>query len=120
MDEEERQMYYDYNMERVDKQFYIDRHGKVHKYLGDMYEEVVSIHSEIAYSLYPDMRDPAKYLMECGWILVGSSVYNCPIIDQEPSDAQLDTLEKLGLYERCCIKVGEYYPKLTHYYENMK
>lgn len=94
--------------ERLENQYFIDSTGTEHKFLGDA-ENTVSIHYEIARSIYPDDDRPDDKLMELGWILMGSSVYSSPIIHKEPTQAQIDTLHNKGLLKRLCILNNGFY-----------
>jgi hypothetical protein len=113
MDYEE-QMSYDYNKERIDNQYFIDLRGKVHKYKGDMCEEVCSMHYVIARDLYPKIDNAVDYLIDLGWVLVGSSCYHTPIIKKKPTQAQINTLDDLELLNSTCIEEGGYYVKLKN------
>jgi len=113
MDNEDREYNIKENSIRVEKQYYIDLKGRIHKYKGDLSEDIISIHLLIADNLFPDVIDPDDYIMDLGWILIGSSVYNSPIIHKKPTQKQIDTLFDLGLLKRLCIKDGNYYKPLT-------
>lgn len=99
--------------ERIANQFWIDRDGKEYHWQGSLEDawDMISLHYEIVYELFPDVENPKDYVMNLGWILVGSTVYSCPIINKKPSQAQIDKLFDLGLYKRLCILQGRYYPK---------
>ncbi|MFA5366690.1 MAG: hypothetical protein WC333_02300 [Dehalococcoidia bacterium] len=105
------------NTERREKEFWIARDGKVHKYNGPLNEELVSIHSEIARELFPNHLKPKDMMMKTGWLMVGSVVYSTPIIDIAPTQAQLNTLFDIDewLFERFCFLHGGYY---LNYKEN--
>ena len=90
----------EYNTNRQKNEFFIDRYGKVIKYTGDLDRDICSIHSEIASQIYPDAKYPSDVLMKRGWVMVGSSVYSTPIINIKPTQSQLNTIDKLGLYDR--------------------
>lgn len=94
-----KEMYIRQNKERIDVQFYIDRYGKVHKYCGPMDVSIVSMHYEIASAVYPHSDRPTDILDRLGWVMVGSTVYHCPIISKKATNRQIRTLEKLGLYD---------------------
>lgn len=100
--------------ERKKYQFYVDRSGRVYKFKGNC-EEFTSVHYEIAKKIYPDLEFPEDKLMNEGWILCGSSVYNSPIIHQKPSQAQLDKLFDLGLLDRLCFLHNGSYPNYMKY-----
>ena len=98
-----------FNLERIDVQFYIDRAGRIQKYQGDMNAEVVSMHYEIAHTHFPDCKYPNSpddlVLMKLGWILCGSSVYGHPIIYKKPTLNQLKTLKTISsLYDKLTIE----------------
>lgn len=63
------------NKERQQKEFWIDRSGKIHRFKGDLSKEYASIHSEIAAQLYPESNRPTDILTNLGWVMVGSTVY---------------------------------------------
>lgn len=114
---------FEHNMERLDVQFWIDRQGKVHKYMGDMYDEITSFHYEIAHTLFPDIKypnSPDDYLSKAGWVLVGSTVYNTPIIHKRPTQAQINTLDRLELYDRLCFPHDGYMVNFDKYQLLMK
>jgi len=96
MDDDDKQMHLDDMQDRVNKQFFIDRTGRIYKYNGNMMKDVVSIHYEIAYKLFPNMDNPDDYLMKLGWVMVGSSVHSSPITHKKVSQSQLDTLFDLN------------------------
>jgi hypothetical protein len=115
---------YQYNKERIDKQFFIDKKGIVHKYKGSMYAEITSMHYHIAQKLFPKIvypKSPDDYVMSLGWILVGSSVYHCPIIHKKPTDLQIKTLKDLDLFDYLCFLYtskrdgSKSYPKYKEY-----
>ena len=103
-----------WNTERQKDEYLIDRKGKIHRYLGDLTKNIYSFHHAIARQVLGDdfKGDPLDHLyITLGWVMVGSSVYDCPIIDKEPSQAQIDMLFDLGLYDRLCIHKGDIYSK---------
>ena len=85
-------------IEMIGKMFWIDPEGKVYKYKGhwDFAELSFSLHYLIAADLYPDVNDPEDYLHELNWMAVGSEVYGNRI-DREPSQAQINKMELLGI-----------------------
>ena len=101
--------YYKDNKERQEKQFYIDREGIVRKYGGDLNDEIISIHYRIAKSFFSRSDNPEEVLRKLGWILVGSTVYHAPIISKKPTQAQINRLFELDLYERLTILHNGYY-----------
>ena len=109
---------YDYNIERIETQFFIDREGVVHKYTGRKDVEIISIHYKIAEKLFPEISfpdSPDDHVMDLGWVMCGSSVYECSIIHKKPSTAQLDKLKELGLYKRFCFLYKNEYPNYDKY-----
>lgn len=86
------------NQKRKQREYWIDRRGKIHKFQGDMTLNYTSIHYEIARRLYPESNRPTDILMELGWVLVGSTVYSHPIMNKPPSQSQINKLDKLGLF----------------------
>lgn len=82
------------------EQFFIDRNGKKITFNGNE-EEIISIHYAIAKQCFPDMEYPDDYVTKkLGWVLVGSSVYSCPVIYRKPTEKQIKTLKKLGIFHR--------------------
>ncbi len=106
---------YEYNKERQENQYYIDREGNVHKYLGDLNEEIISIHYLIAKSFFQESRDPEVVLRRLGWVLVGSTVYHHPIINKKPSQAQINKLYELNLYDKLCFEHKGHYVNYDKY-----
>ena len=84
---------------RKENQYYIDRRGKCHKYNKNI-EDIVSVHYQIASKLYPDARNPDDVLMKLGWVMIGSSCYIHPIIRRKPTQSQINTLDRIGEYEK--------------------
>lgn len=101
--------YYKDNKERQERQYFIDREGNVHKYMGDLNDEIISMHSRIAQSFFQESNNPEEVLRKLGWILVGSTVYHVPIISKKPTQAQINRLFELDLYERLTILHNGYY-----------
>ncbi len=116
MDDDDKRMHLDDMKKRVDTQFFIDRRGRIHKYKGDMMEEVVSIHYKIADVLYPGMDYPDDHLMKLGWVMMGSSVYSTPITHKKVSQSQLDTLFDLGKLDRLTILDCSHYVSYKNKY----
>lgn len=116
MNNEEREYNFENNQERVEKEFYIDQFGKLRKFKGDLYEEYVSIHYEIAHQEFPKMQFPDDYVKNVlNWIMIGSICHNTVIIEEVPSQAQMNTLYCLDLLERLCISFEGFY---INYIEN--
>lgn len=97
------------NKERKQKEYWIDRSGKTHKFKGDLSEEYASFHGEIASQLYPESNRPTDILMNLGWVMVGSTVYSHPIIHKAPSQAQINKLYELDLYKWLTFQHNGYY-----------
>lgn len=99
------------NKERKQKEYWIDRSGTIHKFIGDLSKEYASLHSEIATQLYPESNRPTDILMNLGWVMVGSTVYSHPIIHKKPSQSQINKLDELGLYKWLTFQHNGYYIK---------
>ena len=104
------------NEERVNKEYYIDNRGKVHKYNGDLNCEIISFHRLISKNLFPDIEHADDYVRKIGYVLVGSNVYSCPICDRVPTQSQINRLDSLGLLKRLCVLNNGYY---HNYLENI-
>jgi hypothetical protein len=96
------------NIPRINKEYYIDRYGKVIKYKGSLSEEIVSMHYRIAEQEFPNTPNPGDFVRKIGHILVGS-VYQNPIIDIQPTQAQINKLFDLGLLDSLLVLNGERY-----------
>jgi len=108
-EKEERQETYNDNVIRVDKEYFIDQYGKIRKFKGDLYEEYISYHYEIANQEFPNMKIPDDYVYKClNWVMIGSTVYSTPILENKPNQAQINTLYKLGLLDRLCVSYEGY------------
>lgn len=103
--------------EIIDSQFFIDPEGKVCKYIvgDDDVEEIISVHAAIAEQLFGHLNidDPETYMMDLGWILVGSCVYHQPIIHKYPTQAQINTLDALNLYNKLAFLHNNHYPNFV-------
>ncbi|MFW5847729.1 MAG: hypothetical protein ACOCVF_02305 [bacterium] len=103
----------EYNLNKINKEFWIDRSGKIHKFKGDItVDGYVSFHSEIASRLFPQSNRATDILFNLGWVMVGSTVYHIPIIHKKPTQSQINTLDKLGLFDELHILDNGYYVKL--------
>jgi hypothetical protein len=109
-----------YNKERKATEFFIDRNGNVKRYKGKLSSEIISMHYRIANELFPELKTPDDYVMELGWVMVGSSVYNCPVIHKKPTDKQVKTLEKLKLFDRLIFPYKGDSPRLQRMMPNYK
>lgn len=83
--------------ERKKRQFLIDRNGKTHKYKDSEWKS--SLHDAIAKKLFPNVILPADHVNKLGWVTVGNDKYVVPICRKDLSQAQINTLDKLGLLE---------------------
>lgn len=84
---------------------FIDTFGKVYNYRGNKdLDFILSIHCEISQDLYPDNPQPEDFLMRLGWVKVGCSIHNAPIIDKEPTQAQINRLYVMWLYDNLLIR----------------
>lgn len=93
-----------FNKNRIDKQFFIDRDGVIRKYTGDLKDRIISMHYRIADDLFPGMDYPDDYVCKkLGWILCGSTVYNTPICYKKPNATQIKTLIDLDMYSYLCF-----------------
>ena len=100
--------------DRKNYQFYIDLTGKVHKLKGNV-ENIISIHYSIVHKLFPDIDNPDEYVKNLGWILCGSSVYGDPIIHKKPTQAQINTLNELNLFDKLCFEWNGRYENYKKY-----
>ena len=103
-----------YNKERVDNEFFIDLQGKVVKLNIndpniDLCESICSMHNEICEQVLPNHKDAETKLMNDGWVMVGSSVYNSPVAKKAPNGLQIQTLMDLKKYDRLCVYKNGYY-----------
>ena len=108
-DMEEILMIIERNKERVDKEFFIDRRGKIQKYTGPLDEyDIISMHYEIAHQHYPNVSQPKDLVTKkLGWVIIGP-IYGVAI-HKEPSQSQINTLDKLNLLDLLKKEVGGYY-----------
>ena len=111
---EERKETLAYNLERVDNEFFIDLNGKVVKLNVndpniDLCESICSMHNEICEQVLPNNKDAETKLMNDGWVMVGSSVYNSPIAKIPPTGMQIQTLIDLKKFDRFCVLKNGYY-----------
>ena len=99
--------------DRVNEEYFIDPFGKIYKYKGDDdLEEIISLHYEIAAEIYPNEKYPDDKLMKLGWLQIGSSCYNSPIMHKLPTQAQINTMDLQGeRLDRLCILIDGYYVK---------
>jgi len=104
------------NKKRKEKEYWIDRSGKIHMFKGDLSQEYASFHREIATQLYPESNKPTDILMNLGWIMVGGTVYSDPIIHKAPSQAQINKLDELDLYKHLTFLHNGYYISYKKYW----
>jgi len=108
-----------YNKERKKTQFFIDRNGKKVTFQGNIKEEIISMHYEIAKKCFPNLEYPDDYITkELGWIMVGSSVFNCPVTYKKPSEKQISTIKKLKLFDRLIFEYKGDNPDLKRFMPN--
>lgn len=87
---------YKLNLERAEKQFIIDRKGKVIKFNGDLNSNIVSFHSEIAAQIIKNIQFPLDFLVQKGFIIVGSLFIKLPNTEKEITNLQYQKLKQLG------------------------
>jgi len=92
------------NPPRVEKEYWIDRRGRVLKYQGAIERTLISMHYEVAKEAFPELEYPKDHVMKKGWVMVGSTCYGCPMVDRKPTASQLKTLTELGLLDRLHFK----------------
>jgi len=95
--------------DRVEKEYFIDPNGKIHKWKGSLRElyEWCSTHALIAHTITGMESGAAKdYLVKLNWIIVGSACGNFLQIENEPTQAQINTLFDLD-YHHICTNNGE-------------
>ena len=101
-----------YNRKRIKEQYFIDREGKKIIYQGDLTEEIISMHSQIARQCFPEINNPLDYIMKLGWIEIGSTVYTVPIIHRKPTEKQIKTLKRIKKLEYLIFPYQGDNPKL--------
>ena len=98
---------YKYNLERLDKEYYLNRSGREIKYTGSLDEDIPSFHYLIAYQEFPNIKFPTSpddiVKKTLGWVEIGSTVYNSPVAHKKLSSLQIKKLKELGLYEKVVI-----------------
>ena len=100
---------------RIEKEFWVSTQGDIYKFDGDLSGEYISLHSEIARQLFPDPKHPKDTLFHLGWVMVGSVVYDCPVIDKPPTQAQINVLNDIGVYEWLIIFHNGSYMNYSEY-----
>lgn len=88
---------------RKDSQYFIDRLGNIIRLPQEKCSYIIdigSVHYEIANYYYPELKYPDDYVMNLGWVLVGSSVYSVPYSLKVPSSRQVRTLKSLKMADR--------------------
>lgn len=89
------------NESRIKNEFFIDRLGKRIGFSGDIEEEIISMHYAIAKLCFPELEYPGDYVLkQLGWVMVGSSVYKCPVTYKKLSEEQVAALKKLNIFHR--------------------
>lgn len=93
MDRDDLQLY----SEMIKTQFFIDPYGKIIKWRWGVEEATdwVSLHAGICAKLFPEVKNGTDYVHNLGWIAIGSSAYGNRI-KHEPTQAQINTLDRLG------------------------
>lgn len=99
------------NLKRVEREFWIDTYGKIHRFKGDLDSEYVSFHYEIVEEIFPEKSNPEKHVEDLGWIKIGSRVYGGAVMEKEPNQDQINKLMDLGLLEKLHINREGYYIK---------
>jgi len=91
--------------ERIEHEFWVDRHGRVHRFHGTIEEamNVCSMHYEIAHMIYPYAKFPDDVLSNLGWIAIGSAPYGASIT-KHITTSQCSTLLGLG---HCSIELND-------------
>jgi len=109
----------EHNTERKKNQFFIDRHGRKKTFKGDLKREIISMHNEIAYQYFPDINKPQDYILkDLGWIMVGSTVFNCPVTYRKPTEKQIETLKKIKKFHRLIFPYEGENPELKGFMPN--
>lgn len=84
--------------ERIRTQFWLKPNGRIVKWKGSV-EDVVkisSLHSQIAYDLFPEIKYAGDYLLSQGWIKIGCSCYG-HYTKKMPTDKQMQVLAELKI-----------------------
>lgn len=99
------------NRREMEKRYFINRQGRVLKYKGSPLDTVISFHFVIASKIWPGSNHPEDQAMKAGYIKVGGTGYVHPVIDREPNQRQIDTLDELDLLRKLHInEKGRYVP----------
>lgn len=93
-----------FNKTRVEEQFWISRTGRILKYKGDLNKEISSLHYEIAIKILPYSKNPEDLLLRQGCIKIGSYVGGVVKFEKQPSQAQINTMDKLGFLHHLKLK----------------
>jgi hypothetical protein len=98
----------EFSKERIEKEFWIDAEGQIHRWKGDIEEtsDLLSLHHAIAATINHS-KYPEDVLYDMGWIAIGSAAYGNRI-KGEPSQAQINTMFDLG-YRRIRDSYGILY-----------
>ena len=85
--------------DRIQNEFWISPTGRIRRWTGTLKEadNWVSLHAGIASIIKPNVEDgkATDLLYKLGWIAMGSACYGNRI-DKPPTQAQINTLDKLG------------------------
>ena len=103
-----------YFKERISHQYYIDCDGKDVRWNKSIKAcaSYTSVHYAIADTLYPGFvfpNDPQDYVMQLGWILMGSTIYGYPFSKKPPTQAQINKLYDLDKYDKLFVLLGNDY-----------
>ncbi len=83
--------------EKVETEIWIDRNGKIHKWVDGDDPDIVSLHHEIAHKMFPKLEYPVEYLMKLGWVRVSS--IGGFISSKEPTQSQINALfDRYGIF----------------------
>ena len=85
--------------DKINNEFFISDFGEIIKWKWGINEAMnwVSLHSGIISKLYPKVHynNRTDFVINLGWIIIGSNSYGNRI-KNEPTQAQINTLNKLG------------------------
>jgi len=70
------------------------------------------MHSMIARQCFPELENPKDYIMNLGWIEIGSTVYSVPVIHRKPTEKQIQKLKKLDKFQYLIFPYKGDNPKL--------
>jgi hypothetical protein len=100
--------------ERLEHEFWIDRHGQIIRYCpekGENIENIFSFHTYAARQHFKE-GDAEQMAEKAGWIKVPDPLSHYPVSIVFPAKSQIKRLDKLGWkyfdYDRKYYKVEEY------------